>query len=75
MDVEMSRTAAPRAAVRGFCALLVGTGLGRFGYPPLIPLLIRDGWFTAAQADYPGAVEPGWLRGGFSGRGRAGASY
>lgn len=29
--------------------------LGRFGYPPLIPLLVRHGWFTAAQADYLGA--------------------
>ena len=51
----MSRTAAPGAAVRGFFALLVGIGLGRFGYPPLIPLLVRDGWFTAAEADYLGA--------------------
>ena len=44
-----------RAAARGFCALLIGIGLGRFGYPPLIPLLIRSGWFTASQADYLGA--------------------
>ena len=54
MDVETDNTSIRRAAL-GFCALLVGIGLGRFGYPPLIPLLVKDGWFTAAQADYLGA--------------------
>jgi MFS family permease len=52
---SISDDAALRAAARGLCALLVGIGLGRFGYPPLIPLLVREGWFTAGQADYLGA--------------------
>ncbi|MDE3195789.1 MAG: YbfB/YjiJ family MFS transporter [Acidobacteriota bacterium] len=43
------------SASRGFCALLIGIGIGRFGYPPLIPILIKAGWFSAAQADYLGA--------------------
>lgn len=36
----------------GFAALLVGIGLGRFAYPPLIPALVNQHWFSAAQADY-----------------------
>lgn len=36
----------------GFAALLVGIGLGRFAYPPLIPALVQQRWFSAPQADY-----------------------
>lgn len=43
------------SAARGFCALLIGIGLGRFGYPPLIPIVIKSGWFSPAQADFLGA--------------------
>jgi len=43
------------SAFRGFCALLIGIGLGRFGYPPLIPIEIKAGWFSPAQADFLGA--------------------
>ncbi|MGH9735184.1 MAG: YbfB/YjiJ family MFS transporter [Candidatus Acidiferrales bacterium] len=45
----------PRASTgrfAGFAALLVGIGLGRFAYPPLIPALIKQRWFSAPQADY-----------------------
>lgn len=40
----------------GFAALLAGIGLGRFGYPPLIPALVQQHWFTAAQAAYLGSA-------------------
>jgi MFS family permease len=50
-----AKSQAYSAAFRGFCALLIGIGLGRFGYPPLIPILIKAGWFSPAQADFLGA--------------------
>jgi predicted MFS family arabinose efflux permease len=53
--VDTDKALIRQAAGKGFCVLLAGIGLGRFGYPPLIPLLVKDGWFTAAQADYLGA--------------------
>lgn len=40
----------------GLCALLVGIGLGRFAYTPLIPALIAAGWFSPAQTAYFGAA-------------------
>lgn len=40
----------------GFIALLIGNGLGRFGYPPLIPALVGQKWFSVPQADYLGAA-------------------
>lgn len=43
-------------ALAGLAALLVGLGLGRFGYPPLIPELVQHHWFTPAQAAYLGAT-------------------
>lgn len=44
------------AALAGLAALLVGIGLSRFGYAPLIPALIQAGWFDAGQASYLGAT-------------------
>lgn len=43
-------------AMTGFIALLIGNGLGRFGYPPLIPSLVGQRWFSVPQADYLGAA-------------------
>lgn len=43
-------------AFAGFAALLLGIGLGRFGYPPLIPVLVQQHWFNASQADYLAAT-------------------
>lgn len=43
-------------AFTGLTALLVGIGIGRFGYPPLIPAIINQKWFTVEQADYLGAA-------------------
>jgi predicted MFS family arabinose efflux permease len=45
--------AAPRLvplALAGLCATLVGIGLARFAYTPLIPALIGVGWLTPSQA-------------------------
>ncbi len=45
-----------RGTLAGLCATLVGIGLARFAYTPLIPPLITEGWFTPSQAAYLGAA-------------------
>ncbi len=39
-----------RATVSGLCACLVGIGLARFAYTPLIPPLVTMEWLTASEA-------------------------
>ncbi|UGY15922.1 MFS transporter [Bradyrhizobium septentrionale] len=52
------------AAAAGLCASLVGLGLARFAYTPLIPALIAAKWFTPAEAVYLGAANlAGYLAG------------
>ncbi|CAN5812532.1 YbfB/YjiJ family MFS transporter [soil metagenome] len=43
-------------AVGGLAATLIGNGIGRFAYTPLIPALIAAHWFTAAEAAYLAAA-------------------
>src|SRR5260370_34253749 len=51
-------------AVAGLCASLVGLGLARFAYTPLIPALIAAKWFSPADAVYLGAANlAGYLAG------------
>src|ERR1700760_1279953 len=51
-------------AAAGPCASLVGLGLARFAYTPLIPALIAANWFNPAQAVYLGAANlAGYLAG------------
>jgi predicted MFS family arabinose efflux permease len=45
-----------RNALAGFGALLLGLGLARFGYTPLVPVLIQQGWLSAGDAGYLGAT-------------------
>jgi predicted MFS family arabinose efflux permease len=45
-----------RATLSGLCALLVGIGLARFAYTPLIPALIEADWFTPSRVVYLGAA-------------------
>ena len=45
-----------RPVLSGLCAVLVGIGLARFAYTPLLPALIQAGWFGPADAAYLGAV-------------------
>jgi predicted MFS family arabinose efflux permease len=66
---------AVHATLAGLCAVLVGIGLARFAYTPLIPALIDAQWFTAAEAAYLGAANlAGYLIGALSGRRLAAAS-
>ena len=48
-----------RLAIGGGATLLVGMGIGRFSYTPLIPALILDGALSEAQAGYVGAFNLG----------------
>jgi predicted MFS family arabinose efflux permease len=53
-----------RATLSGLCATLVGIGLARFAYTPLIPALITADWFAPSQAAYLGAANlAGYLAG------------
>jgi len=55
-------------AMTGFVTLLVSNGIGRFGYPPLIPALVAAKWFTVSQADYLGAANlTGYILGSMCG--------
>src|SRR6185312_12066918 len=45
-----------RASLAAMCALLVGIGLARFSYAPLIPALVAAQWLTPGDAAYLGAV-------------------
>lgn len=57
-------TALWRATLSGVCANLVGIGLARFAYTPLIPAVILAGWFSPTQAAYLGAANlAGYLAG------------
>src|SRR5262249_29508519 len=51
-------------AVAGLSASLVGLGLARFAYTPLIPALIAAKWFSPAEVVYLSAVNlAGYLAG------------
>jgi predicted MFS family arabinose efflux permease len=57
-----------RAILAGFCATLVGLGLARFGYTPLLPAIIDAHWFSAWAATYLGAANlVGYLLGALLG--------
>jgi hypothetical protein len=54
-----------RGALAGLCGTLVGIGLARFAYAPLLPALIESGWFASAKAAYIAAANlVGYLAGG-----------
>jgi predicted MFS family arabinose efflux permease len=65
------------AVLAGLCATLLGIGLARFAYTPLIPALVAEGWFAPSAAVYLGAANlAGYLAGAALARGlaaRAGA--
>ncbi|WIW44491.1 MFS transporter [Bradyrhizobium sp. 62B] len=58
-----------RYAVAGLSASLVGLGLARFSYTPLIPALIAAKWFSAPDVVYLGAANlAGYLAGALAAR-------
>ncbi|HEX8166697.1 MAG TPA: YbfB/YjiJ family MFS transporter [Beijerinckiaceae bacterium] len=61
-----------RGTLSALCAILVGIGLARFAYTPLIPALVEAGWFSPAGAAYLGAANlAGYLAGALAGRAMA----
>lgn len=73
MDISSSNKPGPgtatRAILAGLCASLVGIGLARFAYTPLIPSLIGAHWFAAADVVSLGAANlVGYLAGALAGR-------
>jgi hypothetical protein len=48
-----------RATLSGLCASLVGIGMARFAYTPLLPAIINAHWFPASTATYLGAANLG----------------
>ena len=54
----------------GACATLIGIGLARFAYTPMIPALVQAHWFSASAANYLGAANLfGYLLGAVSAHG------
>jgi predicted MFS family arabinose efflux permease len=48
-----------RLTTAGLCASLVGIGMARFAYTPLLPAIISAHWFPASTAAYLGAANLG----------------
>ena len=58
-----------RAVGAAMAALLVGIGLARFAYAPLLPAVIAQGWFAPGAAAYLGAANLlGYLFGALAAR-------
>jgi predicted MFS family arabinose efflux permease len=61
-----------RGVLSAFCASLIGIGLARFAYTPLLPAIVAAHWFPASAAAYLGAANlAGYLAGALLGRGLA----
>src|SRR5258708_14993582 len=68
-EVRASAVPPLRATFAALCANLVGIGLARFGYTPLIPALIAAAWFAPSAAVYLGAANlAGYLAGALGAR-------
>jgi MFS family permease len=66
---SLDGAAVTRAVLAGLCASLVGIGLARFAYTPLIPALIDAHWFAARDVVFLGAANlVGYLAGALAGR-------
>ncbi len=62
-----------RPVLSAFCASLIGIGLARFAYTPLLPAIVGAHWFDASTAAYLGAANlAGYLAGALLGRRLAG---
>ena len=61
---QRSRARAWRGILSAFSACLVGIGLARFGYTPLLPAIVGAHWFGSSVAAYLGAANlAGYLAG------------
>jgi MFS family permease len=55
-QVEGGKSQLWRLTFNGLSASLVGIGLARFAYTPLIPAIVGEHWFSAGYAAYLGAA-------------------
>ena len=55
-SIEFPGASIISAVTAGLCSSLVGIGLSRFAFSPLIPPLVSEHWFAASQAAYLGAA-------------------
>ena len=64
MSASAARPGVIAGSLPGLAALLLGIGLARFGYTPLLPALIERQWLDAGEAVYLGATNlAGYLAG------------
>ena len=64
LSVSSARSNPWRGALAALFATLVGLGLARFAFAPLVPALVAANWFSAAQAAYLGSANfAGYLAG------------
>ncbi len=71
-EPQLRPTSVWRSTVAGFAASLVGIGLARFAYTPLLPAIIGAQWFDASNSAYLGAANlAGYLIGALFGRSMA----
>ncbi len=55
------------AGMCGICATIIGLGIGRFAFVPLLPAMISHDWFSEALTGYLGSASLlGYLFGGIS---------
>ena len=68
-NTETASRAVAKYIFAGLCASLIGIGLARFAYTPLLPVLIEARWFSASDTVYLGAANlAGYLLGAMLGR-------
>ena len=68
-DPIVQKTVVWRGILCAFCASLIGIGLARFAYTPLLPAIVEAHWFEASSAAYLGAANlAGYLAGALLGR-------
>jgi len=66
---DQARPSIPRAVLSAFSASLIGIGLARFAYTPLLPAIVDARWFAPSAAAYLGAANlAGYLAGALLGR-------
>lgn len=66
---EERKTTVWRAVLSAYCASLIGIGLARFAYTPLLPAIISGHWFGPSAAAYLGAANlAGYLAGALLGQ-------
>jgi predicted MFS family arabinose efflux permease len=68
-DQAPPKLAVRRSILSAFCASLIGIGVARFAYTPLLPAIIEARWFEPSAAAYLGAANlAGYLAGALLGR-------